>query len=47
MTPEQSVSPNFSEEQVAFNHLRWFKRTAQMRELLQMQMESIVPDFLN
>jgi hypothetical protein len=39
-----SASPNFIEEQVAFSHLRQFKKTAQMRGLLQIQMESIVPD---
>jgi hypothetical protein len=37
-----SVPPNFSEEQVVFSHL--FKRTTQMRGLLQMLMESIMPD---
>jgi hypothetical protein len=44
MTLEWSVSPNFSEKQLAFSHLKEFKRTAQMRGPLQIQMESIVPD---
>jgi hypothetical protein len=43
-TPKWSASPNFSEEQVEFSHLRQFRRTAQMRGLLQIQMESIMPD---
>jgi hypothetical protein len=45
MTPEWSAAPMFSEEQVAFSHLRQFKRTAQVRGLLQIQKESIMPDF--
>jgi hypothetical protein len=41
--PERSASPKL-EEQVAFSHVRQFKRTAQTRGLLQIQMESIMPD---
>jgi hypothetical protein len=43
-TPKQSASPNFLEEQVVFSYLRQFKMTAQMRGLLQILMESIMPD---
>jgi hypothetical protein len=36
--PKQSASPDVSEEQAAFSHLRQFKRTARMRGPLQIQM---------
>jgi hypothetical protein len=42
--PEWLASPNFLERQVAFSLMRQFKRTAQMRGLLQIQMESIMLD---
>jgi hypothetical protein len=38
MTPEWSVPPTFLEEQVEFSHSSQFKRTVQMRRLLQIQM---------
>jgi hypothetical protein len=42
--PQQSASPNFLEGQEAFGHLRQFKRIVHMRGLLQIQMESIMPN---
>jgi hypothetical protein len=43
-TSKQLAFPNFLEKQVAFSHPKHFKRPAQMRGLLQIQMESIMPD---
>jgi hypothetical protein len=43
-TSKQLAFPNFLEKQVAFRHPKHFKRPAQMRGLLQIQMESIMPD---
>jgi hypothetical protein len=42
--PKQSASPTFLEEQLVFSCPRQFKGAAQMRGLLQIQMESIMPD---
>jgi hypothetical protein len=42
--PQVVNVPNFLEDQVAFDHPRQFKRTEQMRGLLQIQMKSIMPD---
>jgi hypothetical protein len=42
--PEWLAFPNFIEEQVAIKRTTQFKGTTQMRELLQIQMESIMPD---
>jgi hypothetical protein len=39
--PPRGLCPPTLEEQMAFSHLRQFKRTAQLRGLLQIQMESI------
>jgi hypothetical protein len=42
--PQVVSVPQLLRKQVVFSHTRQFKRTAQMRGHLQMQMESIMPD---